>query len=146
MNNPTEEKEENIFENPDSFFISEELNGIVQYNFEQLQKQQEKSQYYKLNFSNIFGKNIELPVKFLEFSGNSSDNEEYKSGYKIYENKNRRIKLSYSRDVEVNDILFINKIFINLNESQKSITIIFYDYSFDFENKTITSKEFELRT
>ena len=144
MNNNKEEQIE--FDNPNTFFISEELNGIVNYNFEQLQKQQERNQYHKLNFSNIFGKNIELPVKFLEFSGNSSDNEEYKTGYKIYENKDKKIKLSYSKDIEVNDILFINKIFMKLEELSKSITIIFYDYSFDFENKTITSKEFELRT
>ena len=143
-----EEEIEELSDNPDTFFISEELSGVIQFNFDQLKKQKEiEEKTNQLKYSNIYGKEFKIPIKFLEFSGFSFNNtiNNYKSSNILYNGK--FLKLSYDDNLNIEDLLFINEMNVNLflEEYSVDVKIKINEYYFDLENKTISSKEFEVQ-
>ena len=140
-------QDSNLIEGSDSFFISDELSGLLEYNLNQYKIQEEEEQQ-KINFDytlNIHGmKNnlIQVPIKFLEFNaGNLFDNKKSTKSEKYY-----KAKILYNKDIKITDLLFIKKMEIKIIDNNEEFIINFLDYSFDFENKIITVKEFNVDT
>ena len=142
MKNNTGNEQNESFENNDSFFISDELSGILEYNLHQynIQKEQENQKRtfdYLLKLHKSNNSIVEIPIKFLEFSADNLY--DYKKSLK--NERYYKVKIIYDKEIKITDLFFIKKLDAIINENNQIFNINFLDYSFDLENKIITVKE-----